>query len=274
MRNLATTVLTILLLTLFQPAGGCSPPIESKDMPKKFNLTFEDPMELRARGKGAQNDKGSNQFGNAVFFEPNVRNSQSILKTPDLGKSDVWTLALGIDVNEQDLPDNYSFIASIEFGAGGATQVVEVDWIQGMAITLPGSAFQVTAIMDDSLTPPAGGQVYLKATAAKGTALQTHPTRTVAYAVLGGGATVAHIIPPFAKSVTLLKGGTLAESPFLADKTYTFLNPAGNATGAFLGTDFALYDGAIPIPKGSYQLQLTNASANPMAIQAIYNIGL
>lgn len=113
---------------------------------------------------------GSNNLGNVVDFSPNTDNRQTILKLDEWGPPEVWTLTLGIDnpgdwSNFNNPPGtnlyNFEATAIIEFGVGGATQTVEVDWIAGTEISFPMNAISVICEYDEIFTtlnmlPPPG----------------------------------------------------------------------------------------------------------------------
>src|SRR5258708_4708280 len=98
------------------------------------------------------------QFGEEQAFAPDAQNRQQILKADELGPPEVYTLTLGISYTEQDWPGEaraFEVEAEINFGAGGATQVVRIDWVQGAQISLPMNAVNVVATYNiDALAAP------------------------------------------------------------------------------------------------------------------------
>lgn len=88
------------------------------------------------------------QFGEEQPFEPDAQNRKQILKADELGPPEVYTLTLGISYTEENWPGPgraFEVEAEINFGAGGATQVVKIDWVQGAQISLPMNAVNVVA---------------------------------------------------------------------------------------------------------------------------------
>jgi len=88
------------------------------------------------------------QLGEEQAFALDANNRQTILKADELGPPEVYTITLGISYSEQDWPGTgraFEVEAEINFGAGGATQVVKVDWVQGAQISLPMNAVNVVA---------------------------------------------------------------------------------------------------------------------------------
>jgi len=92
----------------------------------------------------------SNNFGAEVAFSPSPENRQRIIKLPEWGDPVVWTVSLGIDYTEVAWPDveaarAFEIVGEVSYGVGGATQVVEVDWIQGTTFSVPMNAISVDA---------------------------------------------------------------------------------------------------------------------------------
>ena len=94
----------------------------------------------------------SNNFGAEVRFAPDEQSRQRILKLPEWGDPVVWTVSLGIDYSEDAWPAGgplgqraFEIIAEVSYGVGGATQTIEVDWIQGATFSVPMNAISVDA---------------------------------------------------------------------------------------------------------------------------------
>ena len=98
------------------------------------------------------------QLGEEQAFAPDANSRQTILKADELGPPEVYTITLGIFYSEQDWPGAgraFEVEAEINFGAGGATQVVKIDWAQGAQISLPMNAVNVVATYNiDSVAAP------------------------------------------------------------------------------------------------------------------------
>lgn len=98
------------------------------------------------------------QLGEEQAFAPDANSRQTILKADELGPPEVYTITLGIFYSEQDWPGTgraFEVEAEINFGAGGATQVVKIDWVQGAQISLPMSAVNVVATCNiDAVAAP------------------------------------------------------------------------------------------------------------------------
>lgn len=94
----------------------------------------------------------SNNFGAEISFDPDQDNRQRVIKLPEWGEPVVWTVSLGIDYNELDWPAGspggqrgFEIVGEVTYGVGGATQTVEVDWIQGTTFSVPMNAISVDA---------------------------------------------------------------------------------------------------------------------------------
>lgn len=181
---------------------------------------FEDQFEMRSREKERTPPNvqavtqvplrtgpwsGNNQLGIEQGFSPDVNNRQTILKLDEWGFPQLWTIALGLTYEEPlAASDFFDITANIQFGIGGVTQTVEVDWKQGTVITLPLNAVNVIA---QYLTPQVGRSVRtiptslrLRASVAHGAIQGAQPTRSF---IFNNATDLVVPIPPFAKDVTL-----------------------------------------------------------------------
>ena len=164
-------------------------------------------------------------FGEEQAFAPDAQNRQLILKADELGPPEVYTITLGISYTEQNWPGagrSFEVEAEINFGAGGATQVVKIDWVQGAQISLPMNAVTVFATYNiDSLTvpqPPA--DLRLSVQLGKGPALgKSQWTDPTSIELVGAGETPPLRIPAFASRARVLAANSAG-----ADLTFT----AGN----------------------------------------------
>lgn len=162
---------------------------------------------------------GNNQLGIQRQFSPDANNRQTILKLDEWDFPRAWTLCLGLDYNAEaygadgGLTGTFGILAEVEFGVGGVTQYVEIDWVQGTSIVLPMNALNVVASFSSVPTeagiPALPDDLLLRANVVQGNISQAQPTRTVLFDP--NTATVR--IPPFAKSVSLISG-SLTDRPF------------------------------------------------------------
>lgn len=159
---------------------------------------------------------GNNQLGIERHFSPDANNRQTILKLDEWGFPEVWTLCLGMsEYSTFDNPDPISFsvTAEVEFGCGGVIQTVEMDWLQGMSISLPMNALNLVASYrtgsgEGSTSIPA--DLRLRANIVRGRAHRSKPTLTVF--VPEGETTIE--IPKFAQRVTVLPFADVSRNPF------------------------------------------------------------
>jgi hypothetical protein len=87
---------------------------------------------------------GSNQFGNELPFQSSEDNRQTILKSPELGLPSMWTISLFL-VNKLQVFSGFNVTANIEFGAGGSTQTIRADWVNGTQLSLVTNSVNVIA---------------------------------------------------------------------------------------------------------------------------------
>jgi hypothetical protein len=137
----------------------------------------------------------------------------------------VYTITLGIDYSEQDWPGTgraFEVEAEINFGAGGATQVVKIDWLQGAQISLPMNAVNIVATYNlDALAapqPPADLQLsaMLGRGPAPGKSQWTDPTPL---SLVASGQPPPRRIAAFAS-----RAHVIASSPAGADLIFTARN--------------------------------------------------
>jgi hypothetical protein len=112
--------------------------------------------------------------------------------------------------------------AEINFGAGGATQIVKIDWVQGAQISLPMNAVTVFATYNiDALSAPQPpGDLRLSVMLGKGPALgKSQWTDPTPLSLVPGGQTPPARIPAFASRIDVL--GTDSAG---TDQTFTASN--------------------------------------------------
>jgi hypothetical protein len=91
----------------------------------------------------------NSNLGIEAAFAPSADNRQTILKCPEWGFPETWTISLGIVSKEvarfSSQFNGRNITAIIEFGVGGFTQTIEVDWKLGTQITLVTNSINVIA---------------------------------------------------------------------------------------------------------------------------------
>jgi hypothetical protein len=92
---------------------------------------------------------GNNNFGFETRFLPNGGNRERIISLPEWGEPAVWTVSLGIEYSENAWPaapsQGFEVVAEVNYGTGGATETVLVDWIQGATFSVPMNALSIEA---------------------------------------------------------------------------------------------------------------------------------
>jgi len=94
----------------------------------------------------------SNNFGAEIAFDPDQDNRQRVIKLPEWGEPVVWTVSLGIEYTEEGWPlggpagqRGFEVVGEVTYGVGGATQTIEVDWLQGTTFSVPMNAISIDA---------------------------------------------------------------------------------------------------------------------------------
>jgi len=164
------------------------------------------------------------QLGEEQAFAPDANSRQVILKADELGPPEVYTITLGISYSEQDWPGAgraFEVEAELNFGAGGATQVVKIDWVQGAQISLPMNALNVVATYNtDGATPQPPADLRLSAMLGRGPALgKSQLTDATSLPLVALGQTPPRRIPAFASRLHVI-----TPNPASADVIFT----AGN----------------------------------------------
>lgn len=231
----------------------------------------------------------NNQLGIERHFEPDVNNRQTILKLDEWGFPEVWTLCLGL--NDFSLAPNpnpiaFEVTALIEFGSGGAMQQVEVDWLNGTAISLPMNAVNVVANYSTGSGEGATSipdDLRLRATLARGRSHFARPTRTVRFV----GSETSIPIPPFAKRVSIVPTFSLPGlTPFIFHSSGNYVrmttgeNSSAIVEGTYLTSQLVSFVDVtnelvgspqwLPIPPFARFLGTTNALGVPALIGASF----
>jgi hypothetical protein len=227
--------LWLLILTLL----GCEPPLSEDDMAKKYPNITDDRRQpavprvatITPRTGGWS---GDNQLGYQAKYGPDRRNTQTILKMDEWGPPEIWTISLFVDQKFESF-DGFNISARINFGVGGSTQVIEMDWLNGAQISLPMNAVNVEALFESVDVTTEGAGLSVGVQLARGTRGGTQPpiktlaaTRTFA----GGGSIDIFELPLFAKNAVLVPTGTLAGelTSFFADTNFLIVG-TGNSIG-------------------------------------------
>lgn len=153
--------------------------------------------------------------------------------------------------------------ARIQWGTGGAQHEADVDVRKGTMVTVPASFLRVAVANEGTQL----ASVRVRASVGyfpKGNGLS--PTRTRYIGAISGGSTADHVIPAFARNVTLLR--TLGTSGYLL----TFLDTNSVVIGTVIVAGSA-DQFRIPVPNDAHTTRI-GASADITLARAIYELDL
>jgi len=243
----------------------------------------------------------SNNFGAEVAFSPGEDSRQRIIKLPEWGDPVVWTVSLGIDYTEEDWPNvgavrGFEIVGEVSYGVGGATQVIEVDWIQGTTFSVPMNAISVDAAyifpFDVGAGPGPQQPLDLRLSvllARGGSSTSIPPTKL---AKLLDGSSLASLgnnqrvdpparIPKFGKRLFLQSAVTPARfSEFVSGNNFIqfFSAPDVAASAALVATTritSTVLHGGVPVPPFAKYVTVENAGGGITgAIPCLFNFEL
>lgn len=179
---------------------------------------------------------GNNNLGIRRSFEPDARQRQSVLMMPEWGFPEVWTVTLGIVGFPGGLFNGFNIRGILEFGVGGATETMEVDWINGVQVSLTMNALNVIAEFSDLDIDTEGQGLELVVTLARGSRPggSQRPVVTLVenLAIVGGGDSGLIQIPKFATRVNAVPSTATAAAiaAFYSGTTILTLR-SGNLAG-------------------------------------------
>jgi hypothetical protein len=197
-------------------------------------------------------------LGQAKQFPADPSARVTLLKAPNLGDPQVWTVATSQEWQDINAVGAlWNIVAEVEFGSGSVYQRVEFDW--GGSISVPASSVQVTARYDGLVGAPMGipSDLYLKAAigAGSGNARAQRNFLTFGNTLqrLPAFSTRFHLIPGNLGWVNTFDPLTVVE--FYADSAIT------HVIGAVNGSDFlASFSHGFPIPKFARYVRLTGVA--------------
>lgn len=153
---------------------------------------------------------GDNQLGREQPYAPDNRGTQTILKLDEWGPPEIWTVSLYVKHGFKTF-DGFKITAEINFGAGGSTQSLEVDWLNGAQISLPMNAVNVIAKFSDVDVSVEGSGLSLGVQLSRGSRGGTAPpVKTIAEFVEGNNTVNGSFhgdlyeIPKFAKNIIIV----------------------------------------------------------------------
>lgn len=204
---------------------------------------------------------GNNQLGIEREFQDNTEARQSILKMDEWGFPQVWSVMLGMTFS--DPVAEFSVIAEVECGVGGAIQTFEMDWNQGATFSCVANALNIVAVYSETTSVPE--DLRLSAIIGHRSLNGNKPTRTVNVRQPNAPADqlVVIAIPKFAYQMTVIPRANT--SPFDAAITYEMFTAdgSGGSLASFTGDVLASpYGGTVRIPGGANVLNMD--SSNPL----------
>lgn len=214
----------------------------------------------------------NNQFGSEKPFAAVANNNESILKLPEWGFPQVWSVMLSSTTEDDDA--DYTVIASVEAGVGGITDTFEVDWQPGITFSVVANALNITARYEITTSLPS--DLRLRAMVGREPLNGNAPTRTFR-GTAAAGARTEFVIPKYAKSVVVLPGPTPNNDIYNALTDYEMTVSPGtgltvNVTGAQL---LAFGNGnEIPIPGHSYYFGVDNNTGVDLDFVLVFKLGL
>lgn len=217
---------------------------------------------------------GSNNVGVEVGFAPDANNRQTVLSLPEIGAPEEWTVSLFARFPTPSGANlaNFRITAIINFGAGGSTQEVELDWLNGAQITLPCNALNVIAKYSNGA---GGDNLRIGVQVARGRRGGNQPPRkTVSdLTIIDPLGAADFTIPQFAATMHVIPGNVISVPVLYNASTHIFQlsSPAGGTfnVSLTLGSNLLATDGIEVIGAGR-TLRVSNTDAvNPLSI-AVY----
>lgn len=155
---------------------------------------------------------GENQLGNIESFSPDALSRQTIGKLDEWGFPREWTISLGMQ-NTLTSFDGFSVTAVIEFGAGGSTQTVRCDWLNGTQLTVTANAINVIAEYRNVDINTEGPGLHLSTQFSKYPRPGGIPPRITLMegtVVTAGGTSDTFVIPPFVGEINVVSAALVS----------------------------------------------------------------
>ena len=259
-------------LILFALSGCLQPPVEVGDDPMAARTLENKPVEnvselLPVAVVTPSNGwwTGSQNVGSEMPFSPDSQNRQTILSLPEIGAPEEWTVSL---YSKYPTPAganlaNFRVTAVINFGAGGSTQIVEMDWLNGAQITLPCNALNVIAKYSNS---QGTADLRLGVQVARGRRGGNQPPRlTISdLTVIDPSTSSDFVIPAYASRMHIIPGNVPSAAVLYNATTHIFTlsSPAGGTfnVSTVLGDNLLATDG-VAVNGAARVLRVSNTDA-------------
>lgn len=223
---------------------------------------------------------GNQTLGSSRLWDPATMGRQTIFKLPEWGMPKMWTVSLGIDTTQANWGGLHAFdlTAEVIFGAGGTYQTVELDWVDGAAITVPASAIEVVARLYTNTNIPFVNpqDVRLSVQVGQGSTGVPSATRTFRMQCNSMVPTTAVRIPNFARWFSILNASNLATgqlSAYSAQIEYLLrTGAAGIEVVRLTGNMLPFHSCVIPIPASARYFLVNNTGATTAMIAAVFGL--
>lgn len=207
---------------------------------------------------------GNNCLGIRTTYNYAVQDRpQSIIKLPEWGFPEPWSVTLGVHYPASDVatPENFALVGYIETGVGGGMQEFQVDWKNGVTFSRVMNTLNLY-VLAETIYPSLGPfnlppRLQLSAMVARGTCV-SNATRTLRGTLDTNG---EYDIPSFATKVTII-GRTMTDAVlFGVGKYIEFWSKKGSVIGGSLigrcDMEIIRNTAGYPIPEGARRIRFT-----------------
>lgn len=222
---------------------------------------------------------GDNQLGSIVDFQQNALAQQTILKLDEWGPPEVWTISFAANKIPDDDLLTTDIVAQINFGVGGSTQTMLVDWNVGNQVSLVMNAVNVVALYRHLSIGVDDGDLKLSVQVARGARASSGVAPVFTFirnqalaASPGPSNAVREDLPAFAKAIRILPGNVSTAAAIAAvygtDVILSQLDNASEVIAACRASDLGA-TGSMPVVAGARFFRIDNLSATAIRINAI-----
>jgi hypothetical protein len=218
---------------------------------------------------------GSAQLG-VIKLNNELGPNQTLLKTDEWWHPHTWTLSLWTKKrNPQGPLDNAAPLTTtveVDFGAGGATQTLKVDFVRGTMLTLPTNSI-VVRVVKSSLDSEIYAQVAIGPRGPCGCP-QFQLLRN--QAVAAGGVSPLVEIPPFTSELRVTRGtlGNILDPLVFVEFSRNFNAPPTIIESTPLSVVTGNYGGLLQIPSDAVAFQISNTSAAVVNVNVHARLGV
>lgn len=211
---------------------------------------------------------GNNQLGYETPFAADNQNRQTILKLDEWGPPEIWTIGLYLIPSiPAQTAGRFDITAEISYGAGGSTQVVNLDWMIGNQISLPMNAVNIIASYPE-LNPTDLAGVRLGVQLARGARANTSPPiYTVARRVDVANSTFFSVpIPKLAKRMVAVPSDVADVAQFFSVTTSLYTE-SGNVVGSeVISATTGNVDNGVEVRSAAHFFTVHNTGTNTLTL--------